>query len=281
MSAFSCFLDKSCLVFRKYFRIIFVYTDSGCDRFGCTVAVACHHDDLCKSCFMQFADHFRCLRTQRIFDADNSCQLTLDAKIQVRVFRRKTCKFFFFALRDRALLIFEYEVMASDDGFSSIYSRGDSVCYDIFYFRVHFFMSQAAVLSRIHDCFCHRMWEMLFHAGCKTKKIILGLAVKGNNIYYRRFCLGQCSCLIKYDGVCLSNCLQEFAALDCDLVCICFADRCKHGDRHCKFQSAGEVYHKDRQCLGHVSGEQVGKSCSCKCVRHKAVCKMFCLALYC
>ncbi len=42
----------------------------------------------------------------------------------------------------------------------------NSMCYNVLHLRMHLFMGKAFFFCRLNDCFCHRMWEMLFHAGC-------------------------------------------------------------------------------------------------------------------
>ena len=58
----------------------------------------------------------------------------------------------------------------------------------------------------------------------------------------------------------LRNRLHVFAALDCNLVGAGLTDCRQHGDRHCKLQGAGEVYHQNGQGLGGISRQQIGQS---------------------
>jgi len=115
------FFYEFCFVLRKYFRIIFIDSNSGCDCFCCAVTVTCHHNDLCEPRFSQCLYNLRCLRAKRIFNADHRGKFPFNSKIQMRIFFRKISEQFFLSDRNCTFFIFKYKMMASYNCFSSIY----------------------------------------------------------------------------------------------------------------------------------------------------------------
>ena len=141
-------------------------------------------------------------------------------------------------------------------------------------------MCQAMFFRSVHNCLCHRMREVFFHAGSQSQKIFFGVAVERYYIYNCRLRFCQRTRLIKDDCISLSHCFHELAAFYCDMMRICLANCCKYRNRHGQFQCTGEVNHQNRQCLRHISGNCIGKCSSGKCIRNKSVCKMLCLTFY-
>ena len=85
--------------------------------------------------------------------------------------------------------------------FFSCNGGGNAVGHDIFHFGMHFLVGKILFLRCVDHCFCHRVREMLLQAGSDTKQLILALLAEGNNLCNGRSCLGQGTCLIKYNGV--------------------------------------------------------------------------------
>ena len=141
-------------------------------------------------------------------------------------------------------------------------------------------MRNIPFFGSINNSLCHRMRKMLFQAGCNTKQVFFGTVAECFDFCNRRLCFCQCTCLIKYNGICLCNCLQEFAAFYGNIIKACFTDRRKYADRHRQFQCTGEIYHQYRQCLGNIACDQIGQTGTCQCIWNQTVCQMFCFSFY-
>lgn len=85
----------------------------------------------------------RSFRTERILDADHSRQSSRDREIQVGVLCRECLKLLFLALRDHALLILKYEVVASDQNLILSDMGGNSMGHDIVDFGMHLLMDES------------------------------------------------------------------------------------------------------------------------------------------
>ena len=139
-------------------------------------------------------------------------------------------------------------------------------------------MDKPFVLCCIYNCFCHGVWKMFFQAGADSQQFVWCLIAEWYDIYDCRLCFCQCSCLVKYDGVCFCHCFQIFSTFDCDVVAACLADCRQYGNRHGQFQCARKIYHQYSQCFCYISCKKIGKTCSCQCVWNEFIRQMFCLA---
>ena len=114
---------------------------------------------------------------------------------------------------------------------------------------------------------------MLLQAGSHAEAVHLGIfSVERDHYLQRSVCaLVKRSGLIKYDGVCLRNSLQDiFRPLPSYCNGFRFTDGRKYGNRHCQLQCTGEVYHQHRQSLCHISGKQPGtRPVPAKCIRNQ------------
>ena len=151
--------------------------------------------------------------------------------------------------------------------------------YNIFYLRMHFLMIQFSLLRCVYNSFRHRMRKMLFQTGCNSKQFIFVLSIKWDDPCYCRLCFGKGASLVKYDRIGISNCLQEFTTLHSDFVFSCLPDSGKYGNRHCQLQCTGEIHHQYGNSLGYISGQQISKYSTAKCIGNQSVCQMLSLAL--
>ena len=187
---------------------------------------------------------------------------------------RKVLKLLFSILRQCALLILKYEMVASNHDAFFAHIGSDTVRYDVIHSRVHLLMYQMTFFRFLYDRVCHRMREMFFQAGCDTKQFFLLHAVERYYIGYNRFCLGQGSGLVKYDRLRLGNSLQKLAALDRNVMLACLTHRRQDCKRHCQFQCTGEINHQDRQCFRRIAGQQIGKRGTAQTPRNECICQV-------
>ena len=89
---------------------------------------------------------------------------------------------------------------------------------NIFNFGVHLLMFQPLLHSRFNHGIRHRMREVLFQAGSNAKKFIGIFSIKRYDVDDRWLCLGQRSCFVKNNCVCLRHTLKKFSALNCNLM---------------------------------------------------------------
>ena len=197
----------------------------------------------------------------------------------MRILFRNIVEFLPALLRDQTFLIFKYKVIASDHGLMVFDRSGNSMRYYIFNLGMHLLVCQMFLLGCTDNGFRHGMREMLFHTCGDTKHFIRIIVIKRNHVHNGRFRFCQSSGLVKYDGICLCHCLQIFTALNCNFVCTGLTDCGQYGDWHCKLQRTGEVYHQDRKSFGGISGKEICKCCSSKCIGNQLICQMLCLSL--
>ena len=76
-------LYEVCLVFRQYFRVIYVHAYSFGDCFCGAVAVPSHHNYFADACCLQIFDDLWCFFSQRVFDADDCCKFSFDCHVQM------------------------------------------------------------------------------------------------------------------------------------------------------------------------------------------------------
>ena len=213
-------------------------------------------------------------------DTDHRSQFSVNSQIQMGILFRKYCEFFFHAVRNHTMFIFEDKMSTSDDYFMFIYHCGYPMCNNVFYFRMHLFVGNIPLFGGINHSLRHRMWKMFFQAGCNTEQFFLRTIAECFDFCNRWLCLGQCTGLVKYNSICLCNCFQEFATFYRDIIQTCFPDRRKYADRHRQFQRTGKIYHQYRQCLCHIPCDQIGQTCASQCIRNQTVCQMFCFSFH-
>ena len=87
-------LDKTGFILRKHLGIILVHTDALCDGACRPLAVTRHHDDLLDTGAAQGIDNCLRLLTERIFNTDHGCKLSLDGQIQMGILLRQALEQF-------------------------------------------------------------------------------------------------------------------------------------------------------------------------------------------
>ena len=147
---------------------------------------------------------------------------------------RECLKLLFLALRDHALLILKYEVVASDQNLILSDMGGNSMGHDIVDFGMHLLMDESFFFGCRNNRVRHGVWEMLFQAGSDPEHLIPIASLKGDNIGNDRLCLCECACLIKDDRVRLCNGFHEGTAFDGHLVAARLSHRGENGKRHRK-----------------------------------------------
>ena len=153
----------------------------------------------------------------------------------MRILCRQAAELLFHTFRNDTVLIFKYKVIASDDCLFAFDGRGDTVCNDIFHFRVHLLVIQMFLSGCVYNGFCHRVREMLFQAGRDAQELIRALCLtEGYDFCYGRLCFRQRTGLVEDDRIGVCNSLQELTALYGNLVLVCFADCGKNRNRHRK-----------------------------------------------
>ena len=64
----------------------------------------------------------------------------------------------------------------------------------------------------------------------------------------------QCAGLVKYNGICLRDSLEELTALDRDMIHACLTHGGQNRQRHSQLERTGEVNHQHGQCTGDIAG---------------------------
>ena len=124
----------------------------------------------------------------------------------------------FLTLRDTAVLIFKDEVMGPDDNPFVPDTGSNPMSYDVFHFTMEFIMGDAFIGSLTHNGIGHRVGKMFFQAGGIAKDRFPTVTIKANDVSNLRLGKGQCSRLIKDNGIRLCHRFEELATLDRDLV---------------------------------------------------------------
>ena len=96
---------------------------------------------------------------------------------------------------------------------------------------------------------------MLLQTGGQPQHLRLILAIEGDDLGHPGAGVGKGASLVKDDGIRICYRLQEFAALDGDMLPSRLPHGGEHSQGHGQLQGAGEVHHQHRQGPGHVSGE--------------------------
>lgn len=81
----------------------------------------------------------------------------------------------------------------------------------------------------------------------------------------------QCAGLVKYNGICLRDSLEELAALDRDMIHACLTHGGQNRQRHSQLERTGEVNHQHGQCTGDIAGQCVAERTADQRIRHQLV----------
>lgn len=87
---------------------------------------------------MQRLYRIPCLPAQRIVDADDCRQLSINAKVQMGIRGRQLIVFFLFSRRNTAALIFIDKMCAADDDFFLFHHAGNAMRHHILHLRMVF-----------------------------------------------------------------------------------------------------------------------------------------------
>ena len=142
----------------------------------------------------------------------------------MRIFLRNCIESLLHALRDHTFLIFKYKMLASDHSFLAFDRGRNAMRHHILHLCMTLIMGQPSYFRCFYNRFCHRVWKMLFHTSCQTKQFVGVFIHEWNHIHNRRFCLGQCTCLIKDDGIRLCNGFQISASFNGHIIGSCLSD---------------------------------------------------------
>ena len=265
------FFDKGSLILREDFRIEFIHSEAAGDSLGSPAAVSCHHDHSREACAVEGFHNALRLFPDRILDTDHCRQFVVQSKIKQRAVVGKGIIFFLCALGERTFFILKNKMPASDQRPDSIDGTGDPVCHDIFHLRVPLLVDQASLRSLPDDRIGDRVGEMFLQAGRKAQKLILIMIPKGNDLAHTRCGVGQGSGFVKDDRIGLSDCLQELAALDVDMMVAALPHGREDTDRHCQLQRAGEIHHQEGKRPRDIAGEQPGQGCASQGPGHKGI----------
>ena len=146
----------------------------------------------------------------------------------MRVCRWQTIQFILFPLRDSAFHVLKHEVVAADYCVAPVDSAGDSVCNYVLNLGVHLLMRYVAIPGFSNYCICNRMRVMFLQTSRYAQTLSLISVAKRNYIYYRRCCVRQSSCLVKYNCICNCCRLEELTTFDGYIVLARFLDCRKH-----------------------------------------------------
>ena len=137
----------------------------GSNRFGRAPAVTGQHDGLLYPKPAQDGKNVRHLLPQRIGDADDSRQLTVDCQIQMRIFQRQGVEFLLFPGGNCAAFVLENEVGAADEHTFLPDKAGNPMRHQVIDFGVELLVFEAPALCFLHNGVGHRVGKMLFQAG--------------------------------------------------------------------------------------------------------------------
>ena len=131
--------------------------------------------------------------------------------------------------------------------------------YDIFHLAVHFLMFQVLFPGCPYDGIGHGMGKVFFHTGRDPEHLCGIMAAERNHPGHCGTGIGQGTGLVKDDGIRGGDLLQEFAALDGDLIETGFPHGGKYAQRHGEFESTGEIHHEDGNGPCQISGQKPGQ----------------------
>ena len=146
--------------------------------------------------------------------------------------------------------------------------------HQILHLAVAFLVAKPPAPGFLHHRVRHGVGKVLLQTSSKTEHLCFFFSVEGNDLRYPGAGMGKGAGLVKDDGVCPGNRLQEFAALDGDVL----STRLPHGGEHRKghrqFQRTGKVHHQHRQGPCHVPGEGQAQKAPGESVGHQFVCQV-------
>ena len=264
-------LDEVCLVLRQNLGAVVVHADLSRDSRRRALTVAGQHNRALNAKGTQCLHHIACFRTERVRDADNSRQLTADRQIQMRKLNRKCIVLLLLTGRNRALLILEDKVCTADNDLLVFNHAGNAVRYDILNLRVHFLVRQIALTRSADNGVRHGVREVLLQAGCNAQHVVFGATAERDNPGNNRAGMRQCAGLVKYNGICLRDSLEELAALDRDMIHACLTHGGQNRQRHSQLERTGEVNHQHGQCTGDIAGQCVAERTADQRIRHQLV----------
>ena len=132
-------------------------------------------------------------------------------------------------------------------------------------------MLQSSSLRFLNDRGRHGMGKMLLQAGRCAQDFIFCFSSKWNHTGHSRLRLRERSGLVKNKGVCLSHCLQIFAAFHRNLILTGFPHRRENRNGHRQLQRTGKVHHQNGQCFLHISRQKPGQDRSSEAERNETV----------
>ena len=151
--------------------------------------------------------------------------------------------------------------------------------HHILHLRMIFLVRQPAPLCLLDHGVCHGMGIVFLQAGGKPQHFGFILPAKGDDLCNLWRGAGQRAGLIEYDGVRLGNGLQKAPALDGNRMPAAFPHGKQHRNGDSQLERAGKIHHKDRQCFGHIAGQQVGGGCAAQRIGYQLVRHTGCLVL--
>ena len=143
--------------------------------------------------------------------------------------------------------------------------------HQVFHLRVALFVVQPPAAGLLHHCVSHGVGKVLFQTSSKAKHFRLFFSVEWNYLCYPGTGMGKGACLVKDDGVCLGNRLQEFAAFYGDVFPPCLPHGGEHRQGHGQLQGAGKIHHEYRQGPGHTPGKGQTQQAPGKSVGHQFI----------
>ena len=199
----------------------------------------------------------------------------------MRKLNRKCIVLLLLTGRNRALLILEDKVCTADNDLLVFNHAGNAVRYDILNLRVHFLVRQIALTRSADNGVRHGVREVLLQAGCNAQHVVFGATTERDNPGNNRAGMRQCAGLVKYNGICLRDSLEELAALDRDMIHACLTHGGQNRQRHSQLERTGEVNHQHGQCTGDIAGQCVAERTADQRIRHQLVRQISGMALSC
>ena len=242
-------------------------------------AVPGEHDGVFHAQAPQGGEHVLRLLPHGVGDAEHGGEHPVNGQIQLRELRGQCVELLLLSLRDGHLFIFKDEVGAADAYLLPIHRTSDAVSHQVFHLRMAFLMVQAAAAGLLHHGVGHGVGEVLLQAGGQTEHLRLLHAIEGNDPGHPGAGVGEGAGLVKDDGIRFCHRLQEFTALDSDVLPSRLPHGGEHRQGHGQLQGAGEVHHEHRQGPGHVPGEGQAQQAPGEGVGHQLVRQAGCLGL--
>ena len=236
-----------------------VHPDLGRDGPGGAGAVPGQHDGAADAQRAQRFQHGPRLCPRGVGDAEHRGQLAAHRQVQVGIFGRQSVELFPLPFGNAAALILEDEVGAADAHLLALHRAGDAVGHQILHLGVALGMVEAAAFGLGHHGAGHRMGEVLLQTGSQPQHLGLVVPAEGHHLRHPGAGVGQGAGLVKDDGVGPGRRLEEFAALDGDMVPPGLPHGREDGQRHGQLERAGKVHHQHRQRPADIAGQRQGQ----------------------